>query len=179
MDKEDSQSPESKPSTSTAPAEKLKVWQFSGVIGLVAGLAAAVVPITTAITGYYDLKIKEKELDNKIAVEWIDKALDENKSATYRQKYFEALSYVLEGTKLEPWAKQQNARTGFQARREVIASYVKSLGQSDLDKLAGSLGVGTGPDALVGILGMVADARETAQVDAITDKLRDLFHKEF
>ncbi len=62
-----------------------------------------------------------------------------------------------------------------QARREKAAAYVKTLNQSQLDTLAKSLGIPTGPNALVGILTKIATAQTTKAFDVIAQKIKILF----
>lgn len=67
-----------------------------------------------------------------------------------------------------------------QARRETAAAFVKTLvGKPDqLNALAKSLGLPTGPDALTEILTAISRAQSTKAFDLIAQKLKILFGKE-
>lgn len=65
-----------------------------------------------------------------------------------------------------------------QARREQAAAYAKTLNQNQLDALAKSLGLPTGPNALVDILTAISKAQSTKAFDIIAQKLKVLFNKE-
>lgn len=65
-----------------------------------------------------------------------------------------------------------------QVRREKAAAYVKDLNQKQLDSLAKSVGLRTGPDALEDILTAISKAQSTKAFEIIAQKLKILFNKE-
>lgn len=89
--------------------------------------AAVIIPAVTALNGYFDLKLKEKELEQKVALEWIDKAIDPSRPDDYRKGAIGVLRIVLRGTALEPWLDTQtneitSAGIELQSRREKFAA---------------------------------------------------------
>lgn len=66
-----------------------------------------------------------------------------------------------------------------QVRRALIAKFVKGLNQTRLNSLAQAIGVGTGANALRGILEQIALANSPQAVDRIAQQIKILFGKEF
>ena len=74
-------------------------------ITIVATIFAILIPTATAINGYFQNVIKEKELSHKKDYDWIDMATKGNKSLKDRLWILEAMKIVYRGEPLEKWAE--------------------------------------------------------------------------
>ena len=166
--------------SSKSPEKGFRSWSVAGTVALVTSLLAVVVPATTAINGYFQTQIKKQELDHKIMLEWIDRAVDEKKSTEYRKELLNILRIVFREQPLEEWVVSYQASVAavsrdFQEQRKQASTVVVKLDQVQLNRLAEGLGIPKGTDTLLLLTALAYNIRRAITlvgVPALIDAAR-------
>ncbi|HEV8581102.1 MAG TPA: hypothetical protein VGX68_18705 [Thermoanaerobaculia bacterium] len=83
-------------------------WRDPAYVTALAGLIAAMIPLTAAVNGYFALELEKAKFTSELQLKYVDRALDTSKDPSYRESF---MRFLIEATVpsdlLHKWAKSQ------------------------------------------------------------------------
>jgi len=82
-------------------------WERAGALTLVTAIIAAVAPITTGVSGYFELQVSQEKNRFEMRDKYLERVIDKDLGAEERERLFEFLVAVFEDDPLKDWAQEQ------------------------------------------------------------------------